>query len=59
MRASPALVYLGLVGILVIALAYYKGFVQDTNAFAPYAIQFFELGQGRNPTTGNFSNYPQ
>jgi hypothetical protein len=59
MRVSPWLIYAGLIGALIVSLAYYRGFTSDVNAVGPYAIKLFELGQGRNPATGNFSNYPQ
>jgi hypothetical protein len=54
---KPLYVYAGLVGILIILLVYYKGFVNDVNAAGPFALKFFALGQGRNPNTFNFSPY--
>lgn len=56
---NPFWVYVGLVSVLVIVLAYYQGFVQDVNAAGPFLIKAGELAQGRNPATGDFSAYPK
>lgn len=50
--------YLALIGILVIAVVYYQGLTADVSAIGPYLVQFGSLAQGRNPYTGNFSQYP-
>jgi hypothetical protein len=48
----------GLISLAVIAFVYYQGLTSDAQVILPYVIQLGELAQGRNPLTGNFSNYP-
>jgi hypothetical protein len=59
MRANPWLIYLGLVSVLIISLAYYRGLTSDVNSVAPWVIKLFALGQGRDPNTFQFSSYPK
>jgi hypothetical protein len=50
--------YVFLLSLAVIAFVYYQGLTADVNAVGPFVIKAAELAQGRNPDTGNFSNYP-
>jgi hypothetical protein len=50
--------YVALISILVIAFVYYQGLTSDVKAVAPYLVQLGSLAQGRNPYSGNFSQYP-
>lgn len=50
--------YAAIISVAVILLVYYQGLTSDVNSVGPYVIKLAELAQGRNPDTGNFSNYP-
>lgn len=50
--------YVFILSAMVIAFAYYAGLTADASVVGPFVISLAELAQGRNPATGEFSNYP-
>jgi hypothetical protein len=51
--------YAFIIAVVTLGLVYYKGLTTDAQTVLPFFTQFGLMFQGRNPYSGNFSNYAQ